>query len=110
MNEGKKEKSIALKTSPNEVTEEEIEMTYVIKRFSKIIKKCGVSQRKLQPAEQLLQIIFCHKKNKPGHLRRDCPSQKLKTHYTRSRKKVLVPDHAQRKAHANQMVRKAFDV
>ena len=108
--ERKKEESIALKTSQNEGTEEEIEISYVIKRFSKIINKCRISQRKLPPAEQLLQIIFCHKNTKPGHLRRDCPSQKQETHYTKPHNNDLVPENAQIKAHDNHMVRKAFDV
>lgn len=58
MKEGKKERSIALKTSINEVIEEEAEMAYVIRRFSKIIMKQKVSQRRIPPAKQLLQMIF----------------------------------------------------
>jgi len=41
---------------------------------------------------------------------RNCPSQKQETHDTRTRKRDLVPDQAQRKAHADQMVRNAFAV
>ncbi|XP_015159183.1 uncharacterized protein [Solanum tuberosum] len=55
--EWKKEKSVALKTSQNDVTEEEDEMAYVTKIFQKNINKHGVSKRKLRPAELLLQII-----------------------------------------------------
>jgi len=41
---------------------------------------------------------------------RDCPSQKQETHDTRTRKRDMVPDHARRKAHADQVVRKALVV
>ena len=37
--EGKKEKSVALKMSLNDRSEEEDEMTYITRRFQKIIKK-----------------------------------------------------------------------
>jgi len=39
MKEGRKEKSIALKTSKNEVGDEEDEMAYITRRFQKIIKR-----------------------------------------------------------------------
>jgi len=44
--EGKKEKSVALKMSLNDELEEEDEMTYLTKRFQKIIKKHGQFQKK----------------------------------------------------------------
>lgn len=54
----KKEKSISLKKSPNEVTGEEAERVNVIKRFAKTIKKHVGLQKKASPAEQLMQMIF----------------------------------------------------
>lgn len=50
--EGKMEKSIALKTSPNEVTEEEAEMAYVIKKgFQRSWRSMWVFRKKLSPAK-----------------------------------------------------------
>ncbi|XP_049397273.1 uncharacterized protein LOC125861406 [Solanum stenotomum] len=52
--EGKKEKSVALKTSQNDVTEEEDEMAYVTRRFQKIIKKHGGFQKKALTSRAVL--------------------------------------------------------
>ncbi|XP_049342929.1 uncharacterized protein LOC125807259 [Solanum verrucosum] len=82
MKEGKKEKSVALKTSQNDVTEEDDEMTYVTRRFQKIIKK----HEGFRPVEQQMQMIFVINVAN------------------------LVLDHAKRKSHADQLVKKALDV
>ncbi|KAH0689613.1 hypothetical protein KY289_016971 [Solanum tuberosum] len=110
LKEGKKEKSIALKTSQSEVTEEEDEMTYVTRRFQKIIKKHGGFQKKASTSRTATANDLCHKCGKPGHFMRDCPSQRQETHDFKPRKRDLVPDNVRRKAHANQLVRKAFAV
>jgi len=85
-------------------------MTYVSRRFQKIIKKHGGFQKKVSTSRTATANDMCHKCGKPGHFMRDCPSQKQETHDTKPRKRDLVPDHAQRKAHADQLVRKAFAV
>ncbi|XP_049405388.1 uncharacterized protein LOC125868860 [Solanum stenotomum] len=108
--EGKKEKYIALKVSQNEVTEEEDEMAYVSRRFQKILKKHGGFQKKTPSSRTITANDICHKYGKPGHFMRNCPSQKQETYDTRPRKRDLAPDHARRKAHADQLVRKDFAV
>ncbi|XP_049373989.1 uncharacterized protein LOC125839052 [Solanum verrucosum] len=106
--EGMKEKSIALRTSQTELTEEENEMVYVTRRFHKIIKKHRGFQKKTSASRTATANDLFHKCGKPGYFMRDCPSQKQKTRDTRPRKRDLVPDHARRNAHADQLVRKAF--
>ncbi|KAH0692922.1 hypothetical protein KY290_021079 [Solanum tuberosum] len=78
MKEGKKEKSVALKTSSNDGTEEEEEddMAYVTRRFQKIIKKHRGFQKKGSNSRTTNAKDLCHKCGKPGHFMRDCPSQK----------------------------------
>ncbi|XP_049406072.1 uncharacterized protein LOC125869660 [Solanum stenotomum] len=110
MKEGKKEKFIALKNSQNDATQEEDEMAYVTKRFQKIIKKHDVFQKKASTSRAANANDLCHKCGKPGHFMRDCPSQKQETQNFKPRKRDLVPDSARRKAHADQLVRKAFAV
>ncbi|XP_049399696.1 uncharacterized protein LOC125863713 [Solanum stenotomum] len=110
MKEGKKEKFISLKNSQNDATQEEDEMAYVTKRFQKIIKKHDVFQKKASTSRATNANDLYHKCGKPGHFMRDCPSQKQETQNFRPRKKDLVPDSARRKAHADQLVRKAFAV
>ncbi|KAH0664950.1 hypothetical protein KY285_026156 [Solanum tuberosum] len=83
-------------------------MAYVTRRFHKIIKKHVYFQKKTSASRTATANDFCHKCGKPGHLMRDCPSQKQETHDTRPHKRDLVPDHAQMKAHVDQLVRKAF--
>ncbi|KAH0748022.1 hypothetical protein KY290_027254 [Solanum tuberosum] len=102
--EGKKEKSIALKTSQGEVTKEEDEMAYVTRRFHKIIKNHVCFQKKAFASRTATTNNLCHKCGKPGHFMRDFPSQKQETHDTRPHKRGLVPDHARMKAHADQLV------
>lgn len=58
MKEGNKEKSVALKTSSNDVTEEQDKMSYVTRRFQKIIKKHKVFQKKGPNSKKQMQIIF----------------------------------------------------
>ncbi|KAH0717495.1 hypothetical protein KY290_014097 [Solanum tuberosum] len=108
--EGKKEKPITLKTSQSEVTEDEDEMVYVTRRFQKIIKKHGGFQKKASTSRTATANDLCHKCGKPDHFMRDCPSQKQETHDITPRKRDLVPDNARRKAHVDQLVRKAFAV
>ncbi|KAH0698112.1 uncharacterized protein [Solanum tuberosum] len=110
MKEGRNEKFVALKNSQNDATKEEDEMAYVTKRFQKIIKKHDVFQKKASTSRAANTNELCHKCGKPGHFIRDCPSQKQEIQDFRPRKKDLVPDNARRKAHADQLVRKAFDV
>ncbi|XP_015167052.1 uncharacterized protein [Solanum tuberosum] len=110
MKEGKKEKSVALKTSQNDVTGEEDEMAYVTKRFQKIIKKHGGFQKKASTSKAANANDLCHKCGKPGHFMTDCPSQKQKTPDFRPRRRDQVLDHAKRKSHADQLVKKALDV
>ena len=70
-----KEKNISLKSSQIKMTEEESKMTYMTKRFQKIVKKHGFLKEwninRVAEANDL-----CHKCGKPGHFMRDCPSQK----------------------------------
>lgn len=108
MKEGKKEKSITLKTSQNDVTEEENEMAYVTRRFQKIIKKHEGFQKKASTSRAANANDLCHKCGKPGHFMRDCPSQKQETQDFRPRRKDQVLDHAKRKAHADQLEKKAL--
>ncbi|KAH0701671.1 hypothetical protein KY285_015949 [Solanum tuberosum] len=81
MNEGKKERSVAMKTSQNDVTGEEDEMSYATRRFQKIIKKHEVFQKKASTSRAANANDLCHKCGKPGHFMKDCParSRKLRT-------------------------------
>ncbi|KAH0689140.1 hypothetical protein KY289_016498 [Solanum tuberosum] len=85
-------------------------MAYVTRRFQKILKKHRGFQKKIPSSRTATANDLCHKCGKPGHFMRNCPSTKQETHDTRPRKRDLVPDHARRKAHADQMVRNAFAV
>ena len=92
------------------MTEEESKMTYMTKRFQKIIKKHGGFKKKGTTSRVATTNDLCHKCGKLGHFMRDCPSQKQESHEVRYRKKNLVPDNFRRKAHANQMVKRAFAI
>ncbi|KAH0720805.1 hypothetical protein KY290_005791 [Solanum tuberosum] len=85
-------------------------MAYVTRRFQKIIKKHGGFQKKIPASRIASANDLCHKCGKSGHFMRDCPSQKQETHDTRPRKRNLVPNNARRKAHIDQLVRKALAV
>ncbi|XP_049368191.1 uncharacterized protein LOC125833082 [Solanum verrucosum] len=91
--EGKKEKSVALRTSLNDGSEEEDEMTYLTRRFKKIIKNHGGFQKKWAWS-------FHEGLSKP-----EAETQDFKLH-----RRYQVPDHARRKAHADQVVKKSFAV
>ncbi|XP_015158487.1 uncharacterized protein [Solanum tuberosum] len=110
MKEGKREKSIALKMSQPEVTEEDDEMTYVTRRFQKIIKKHGGFQKKASTSRTTNANDLYHKCGRPGHFMRDFPSQKQETQDFRPRRRDQVLDYAKRKAHADQLVKKTLVV
>ena len=108
--ESKKEKNIALKSSQSEMTEEEAEMVYVTKRFQKVIKKYEGFQNKGSTSRVAITNDLCHKCRKPSHFMRECLSQKQESLEVRYPKMVLVPNNFQRKAHADQVVKRAFVV
>jgi len=76
MKEGKREKSIALKMAQSDGSDDEEEMTYLTRRFQKIIKKHGGFQKKETTGKMTIANYLCHKCGKPGHFIRDCQSQK----------------------------------
>ncbi|XP_049406323.1 uncharacterized protein LOC125869989 [Solanum stenotomum] len=76
-------------------------------RFTSITNELRGLGKPIPVRKQIRKILKC---GKPGHFMRNCPSQKQETHDTRPRKRDLVPDRAQRKAYADQLVRKAFAV
>lgn len=51
MKERKKEKSVALKTSSNDGTEEEDEMAYVTRRSKILSRRTKAFKRRVRPAE-----------------------------------------------------------
>ncbi|XP_015161849.1 uncharacterized protein [Solanum tuberosum] len=76
--EVKRNKSLTLKVTSSEVSEEDEDMAYLTRRFQKIVRKHG-GFRKTGSSSRVANVNdLCHKCGKPGHFIRDCPMHKLK--------------------------------
>ncbi|XP_070019978.1 uncharacterized protein [Nicotiana sylvestris] len=70
--ETKKEKNLVLKTDSNDSSGEDRDMTYLIKRFQKIVHKNGGIPKRGSSSKPR-NYDLCHKCGKPGHFIKDCP-------------------------------------
>ncbi|XP_070020081.1 uncharacterized protein [Nicotiana sylvestris] len=77
--EPKKEKNLVLKAENNDSSEEDSDMTYLTKRFQKMVQRNGgIPQRGSSSKERNYNL--CHKCGKPGHFIKDYPLLKQE-HY-----------------------------
>ncbi|KAH0717219.1 hypothetical protein KY285_013250 [Solanum tuberosum] len=97
----KKKKSVALKVSHNDASEDKEEIIYLTERG---FQEEGNSNR-TENANDLYQ-----KCGKSGNFMRDCQSHKHEFQDFKERRRDQVPDHAKRKANVDHVVRKAFAV
>ncbi|XP_015073385.1 uncharacterized protein LOC107017680 [Solanum pennellii] len=74
--EAKKDKSLVLKFNPGEASSEEDDMTYLTKRFQKIIRKNRGFRKEGNPARAATASDSCHKCGKFGYFIRECPMLK----------------------------------
>ena len=90
-------KNIAFKgtqdeSSSGESTNEDDELTYVIKKANKMMRKKFNRRRNFQRSngrKEETDSINCYEWNKPGHIKKDCPSLKGKAKKFFKKKKTL---------------------
>ncbi|XP_070039711.1 uncharacterized protein [Nicotiana tomentosiformis] len=74
--EPKKEKNLVLKATHNDSSNDESDMTYLTRKFQKIIHKNGGIPKKGSSNRNFNENDCCHKCGKPGHFIKDCPLHK----------------------------------
>ncbi|XP_075083606.1 uncharacterized protein LOC142167341 [Nicotiana tabacum] len=91
----KKEKNLVLKDAHTDSSSDEFDMTYLTRRFQKMIGKNGGIPKKGSSSRNSKGNDCCHKYGKPGHFIKDCPLHK-KDHYITNTEKAAkrnqVPD------------------
>ncbi|XP_070022945.1 uncharacterized protein [Nicotiana sylvestris] len=109
--EPKKEKNLILKADSNDSSEEDNEMTYLTKRFQKMVRKNG-GMLKRGSSSKLKNYNLCHKCGKPGHFIKDCPLLKQEfSNYNpeKAAKRNSVPDKDfKRKRSTDNVVKQAL--
>ncbi|XP_070004811.1 uncharacterized protein [Nicotiana sylvestris] len=109
--EPKKEKNLVLKAKSNDSSEEDNDMTYLTKRFQKMVRRNG-GILKRGNSNKTKNYDLCHKCGKPGHFIKDCPLLKQehsKYNPKKAAKRNPVPDkHFKRKRCANNVVKQAL--
>ncbi|XP_070034431.1 uncharacterized protein [Nicotiana tomentosiformis] len=85
--EPKKEKNLVLKAAHIDSNSDESDMTYLTRRFQKMIRKnCGIP-KKGYSIRNFKGNDYCHKCGNPGHFIKDCPIHK-QDHYKTNTEKV----------------------
>ncbi|XP_070014928.1 uncharacterized protein [Nicotiana sylvestris] len=109
--EPKIEKNMVLKADSNDSSKEDSDMTYLNKRFQKMVRRNG-GMLKRGISSKPKNYDLCHKCGKPGHFIKYCPllKQELSKYYLeKGAKRNPVPDNDfKRKRSANNMVKQAL--
>ncbi|XP_070004883.1 uncharacterized protein [Nicotiana sylvestris] len=109
--EPKKEKNPVLKAERNDSSEEDSDMTYLTKRFQKMVRRNGGILKKGNSSKPK-NYDLCHKCRKPGHFIKDCPlikQEHSKYNPDKEAKRNLVLDkHFKRKRSADNVVKQAL--
>ncbi|XP_070025686.1 structural maintenance of chromosomes protein 3-like [Nicotiana sylvestris] len=109
--ESKKEKNPVLKADSNESSEEDSDMTYLTKRFQKMVRRNG-GMLKRGSSSKPKNYHLCHKCRKPGHFIKDYPLMKQefsKYNPEKAAKRNPVPDkNFKRKRSADNVVKQAL--
>ncbi|XP_075108886.1 uncharacterized protein LOC107811077 [Nicotiana tabacum] len=109
--EPKTKKNLVLKAKSNDSSEEDSGMTYLTKRFQKMVRRNGGILKKGNSSRPK-NYDLCHKCGKPGYFIKDCPLMKHKhSKYNpdKTAKRNPVPDkHFKRKRSADNVVKQAL--
>ncbi|XP_070010367.1 uncharacterized protein [Nicotiana sylvestris] len=109
--EPKKKKNLVLKVESNDSSEKDSDMTYLIKRFQKMVRRNGGILKKGN-SSRLKNYDLCHKCEKPRHFIKDCPlikQERSKYNPDKAAKRNPVPDkHFKRKRYADNVVKQAL--
>ncbi|XP_070011141.1 uncharacterized protein [Nicotiana sylvestris] len=106
--EPKKEKNLVLKDDNNDSSEEDSDMTYLTKRFQKMVRRNG-EMLKRGSSNKPKNYDLCHKCGKPRHFMKDCPllnQEFSKNNHEKTTKRNSVPfKDFKRKRSADNMVK-----
>ncbi|XP_009771950.2 uncharacterized protein [Nicotiana sylvestris] len=109
--EPKKEKNLVLKADRNDSSEEDSDMSYLTKRFQKMVRRNRGMLKRGSSSKQK-NYDLCHKCGKPGHFIKDCPILKQefsKYNPEKAAKRNPVPDKDfKRKISTDNMVKHAL--
>ncbi|XP_070013435.1 COP1-interactive protein 1-like [Nicotiana sylvestris] len=92
--ESKKEKNLVLKAKSSDSSDEDSGMTYLTKRFQKMVRRNGGIPKRGSSSKARNNDLG-HRCGKPGHFIKDCPLAKQEQHKQnpdKSAKRNLVPD------------------
>ncbi|XP_070008657.1 uncharacterized protein [Nicotiana sylvestris] len=107
----KKEKNLVLKAESNDSSEENSDMTYLTKRFQKMVRRNG-GILKRDNSSRPKNYDLCRKCGKPGHFIKDCPLMKQehsKHNPDKAAKRNPVLDkHFKRKRFVDNVVKQAL--
>ncbi|XP_070022898.1 uncharacterized protein [Nicotiana sylvestris] len=74
--ETNEERNLVLKAALTDSSSDEYEITYLTRRFQKMVRKNGGIPKKGSSSRNFKGNNCCHKCGKPGHLIKDCPLHK----------------------------------
>ncbi|XP_069150405.1 uncharacterized protein [Solanum lycopersicum] len=112
--EAKKDKSLMLKYKSDEDSSDDDDMTYLISRFQKIVRKNKMHKRGTNGTRNAAQGDTCYKCGKSRHFIRECPLLKnenkehQKHRGDKENRRDLVPGNRDRKAAADMVVKRAL--
>ncbi|XP_070040389.1 uncharacterized protein [Nicotiana tomentosiformis] len=92
--EPKREKNLVLKTNINDSSGEDGDMSYLTRRFQKMVRMNGGIQKRGNSSKPKKHDL-CHKYGKPGHFIKECPLLKqdqYKNKFDKAAKRNPVPD------------------
>lgn len=75
-----KDKSLTLKATPSDDSKEDEYITYLARRFKKIMTKHEKFMKKKKSNNSTNATDLCHKYEKSGHFSRNCPHVQIRVH------------------------------
>ncbi|XP_070026642.1 uncharacterized protein [Nicotiana sylvestris] len=109
--EPKRDKNLVLKTDNNDSSGEDGYMSYLIRRFKKMIHRNG-GIPKSESSSKPKNYELCHKCGKPGHFIKDCPLLKkdqYNNNFNKAAKRNQIPHKCfNRKNDADNVVKQAL--